>query len=62
MSGTKTYKYPFDYGNFVKQTYLNDKVVFYRPSNFGFEKRLKKGLPNSGEMKRIMMSKIEIRK
>lgn len=44
MSGTKTYKYPFDYGNFVKQTYLADKVVFYRPSDFGFEKKIKERL------------------
>lgn len=37
----KGYKYPFDYGFFVKQKYLPDGVQFYRPSDAGFEIKLK---------------------
>lgn len=33
------YKYPFDYGNFVKQDYMTDNQTFYNPSDFGFEKK-----------------------
>jgi len=43
---TKTYKYPFDYGAFVEQKYMDDNQTFYRPSKNGFEikiaERLKK--------------------
>lgn len=37
----KGYKYPFDYGNFVKQKYMQDNIVFYHPSDFGFEQKIK---------------------
>lgn len=37
----KEYKYPFDYGNFVKQKYMQDNIVFYHPSDFGFEQKIK---------------------
>lgn len=37
----KGYKYPFDYGNFVEQKYMIDNVVFYNPSDYGFEKKIK---------------------
>ncbi len=42
----KGYKYPFDYGNFIKQRYMNDNLVFYNPSNFGFEQKIKERLHN----------------
>ena len=42
----KGYKYPFDYGNFTKQRYMNDNLVFYKPSNFGFEQKIKERLHN----------------
>ena len=42
----KGYKYPFDYGNFIKQRYINDNLVFYKPSNFGFEQKIKERLHN----------------
>lgn len=42
------YKYPHDYpNNFVKETYLPEKFkarVYYRPSNSGFEKKLRERL------------------
>ncbi|ADR18245.1 AAA family ATPase [Calditerrivibrio nitroreducens] len=37
----KGYKYPFEYGNFVKQRYFQEGLVFYNPSDFGFEKKIK---------------------
>lgn len=37
----KGYKYPFDYGNFVKQSYFKEAELFYNPSNFGFEKKIR---------------------
>ncbi len=37
----KGYKYPFDYGNFVKQNYFKESELFYNPSNFGFEKKIR---------------------
>ncbi|MCA1932610.1 MAG: AAA family ATPase, partial [Calditerrivibrio sp.] len=40
VSNSKSYKYPFDHGNFVLQKYLNEDVVFYNPSNYGFEKKI----------------------
>ena len=39
------YKYPHDYGGYVKQTYLPKKLegqVFYKPLNNGFEKEVAK--------------------
>ena len=43
---TKTYKYPFDYGTFVRQNYMDNCETFYKPSKSGFEikiaERLKK--------------------
>jgi len=36
----KGYKYPFDYGNFVKQKYFEDGTIFYYPSEYGFEKKI----------------------
>lgn len=40
----KGYKYPFDYGNFVKQKYMQDNLLFYNPSDFGFEQKIKERL------------------
>lgn len=40
----KGYKYPFDYGNFIKQKYMQDNLVFYHPSDFGFEQKIKERL------------------
>ncbi len=40
----KGYKYPFDYGNFIKQEYMNDNLLFYNPSDFGFEQKIKERL------------------
>ena len=40
----KGYKYPFDYGNFIKQRYISDNLLFYKPSNFGFEQKIKERL------------------
>lgn len=34
------YKYPFEYGNFVKQSYKQGDEVFYNPSEFGFESKV----------------------
>lgn len=42
----KGYKYPFDYGNFIKQHYMNENLVFYKPSNFGFEQKIREKLHN----------------
>lgn len=38
------YKYPFDYGSFVKQQYLPRELQFYTPSDSGFEIKLKERL------------------
>ncbi len=38
------YKYPFDYGNFVKQKYMKDNLLFYNPSEFGFEQKIRERL------------------
>ena len=38
------YKYPFDYGNFVMQKYMKDNLLFYKPSDFGFEQKIKERL------------------
>lgn len=50
------YKYPFDYGEFVKQKYFDSDKVFYFPSEYGFEGKIKhrlwrlwKGVKNYGE-------------
>lgn len=40
----KGYKYPFDYGNFVKQKYMQENLLFYNPSDFGFEQKIKERL------------------
>ena len=34
---SKGYKYPFDYGGFVVQNYMDRKAIFYKPSKNGFE-------------------------
>ena len=36
----KTYKYPFDYGGFVNQAYMDDNQTFYKPSKNGFELKI----------------------
>ncbi len=41
--GTSTYKYPHDYGGYVKQQYLPNKLkdkIYYKPSNNGKEKNM----------------------
>jgi len=41
--GTSTYKYPHDYGGYVKQQYMPNKLkdrVYYVPSNNGKEKNM----------------------
>ncbi len=38
------YKYPFDYGEFVKQMYFKSDEIFYSPSSFGFESKIKQRL------------------
>lgn len=38
------YKYPFDYGFFVKQNYTKDGLFFYNPSDNGFEVKIKERL------------------
>jgi putative ATPase len=41
---SKNYKFPHDYGGYVEQQYLPDSLkdrVYYRPSDNGFEKRVK---------------------
>jgi putative ATPase len=51
---SKNYKFPHDYGGYVEQQYLPDSLkdrVYYRPSDNGFEKRVKeirkeKGIKN----------------
>jgi putative ATPase len=37
---TKTYKYPFDYGGFVLQKYMDINETFYKPSKSGFESKI----------------------
>ena len=42
---SKQYKYPHDFGGYVEQQYLPDSLkgsVFYRPTNNGFERQVKK--------------------
>lgn len=42
---SKQYKYPHDFGGYVEQQYLPDSLkgnVFYRPTNNGFERDVKK--------------------
>jgi len=34
------YKYPHDYGGWVKQDYLNENLNFYRSKNIAYEKTL----------------------
>lgn len=40
----KGYKYPFDYGFFVKQDYTKEGLVFYNPTDNGFEVKIKERL------------------
>ncbi len=42
----KGYNYTIDYGNFIKQHYMNENLVFYKPSNFGFEQKIREKLHN----------------
>ena len=38
------YKYPHDYGGYVEQQYLPDKLkgkIYYNPTDNGYEKRVK---------------------
>jgi putative ATPase len=42
---SKQYKYPHDFGGYVEQQYLPDSLkgsVFYRPTNNGFEREVKR--------------------
>lgn len=44
LKAKKTYLYPHDYGGYVKQQYMPDKLVgkkYYRPSDNGYEKTVK---------------------
>ena len=44
---SKGYKYPHDFGGYTKQTYLPDELkdmVYYKPTNNGFDKEIKKRL------------------
>lgn len=34
------YKYPFDYGEFVPQSYMKNEKIFYNPSDSGFESKI----------------------
>jgi putative ATPase len=50
---SKDYKYPHDFGGWVKQSYLSQAMQFYTPSHIGFEKTLNEWLekiknPNKG--------------
>lgn len=47
---SKNYKYPHDFGGFVKQKYLEKQVQFYEGSGIGFEKTLDEWL---GKIKNI---------
>ncbi|KAA0257008.1 AAA family ATPase [Deferribacter autotrophicus] len=38
-SDSKKYKYPFDYGGFVKQAYCDENILFYKPLKVGFESK-----------------------
>lgn len=49
----KGYKYPFDYGSFVKQAYLPDGVQFYSPMEVGFEIKIKDRLKRLWEGTKI---------
>lgn len=41
------YKYPHDYsGHYVEQEYLPEKMVFYEPTEMGFEKEIKQRMVN----------------
>lgn len=40
----KNYRYPFDYGEFVRQNYLDGKEIFYNPSEVGFEAKFRERL------------------
>jgi len=46
------YKYPHDYpGHFVKQDYLPEERIYYRPADLGYEKKIKEYLE---EIKKII--------
>jgi putative ATPase len=38
--GAKSYKYPFDKGEFILQKYMDPNEIFYKPSDVGFEKKI----------------------
>jgi len=40
VHNSKSYKYPFDFGGFVAQKYMDYDGIFYKPSNSGYEKRM----------------------
>jgi putative ATPase len=40
----KNYKYPFDFGDFVRQNYFAEGEKFYIPSEVGFEKKIQERL------------------
>ncbi|MEF3254183.1 MAG: AAA family ATPase [Deferribacterales bacterium] len=46
VNNAKGYKYPFDHGNFVMQNYFSENKQFYKPSEYGFEKKIKERLKN----------------
>lgn len=46
------YKYPHDYGGYVEQQYLPDKLksrVYYKPTDIGFERRVKQMRKEKGK-------------
>jgi len=55
---TKTYKYPFDYGEFVEQQYLATNIdqQFYYPSAIGFESKISDRLNRLWKVKNRYMS------
>jgi len=48
----KGYKYPHDYdGHYVEQEYWTEPVEFYKPSNEGFEGKIRERLVRIGKKK-----------
>ena len=49
------YKYPHDYsGGYVEQQYLPDRLkdrVYYKPSDYGYEKQVKQNRKDKGKLK-----------
>lgn len=52
----KGYKYPHDFpGHFIEQEYLPDEKIFYKPSEEGYEARIKERLLVLGKMKKSII-------